>query len=805
MIRPAPFVLLASIAAAVGVAAQVGAQTAWKQPPKHVVDVLDAPPTPRVAVDPTGTRALLIAHDAYPPLEMLARPFLKLAGHRIDPGLGGRQRTMRSRGIEVLDFEPLSRRVVALPKDVAINSVQWSHDGARFAFTHDAADGIEVWVGDAATGTARPLAGLRAVDILSGPFGWLPGGGALLVRAVPKGRGPAPAAPPVPAGPVVEETSGKVSKVMTFQDLLRNAHDEALFEHYATTQLVVVDVATGAATPLGKPGLHTNATLSPDGSHWLVTRLVRPFSYRVPSLRFAQKTEVWSRDGAPVRAIAELPVQDEVPPQGVATGPRGVEWQPLMPATLVWVEALDGGDPLRKVPHRDRLMTLAAPFDGEPREVTKVRHRYAGLRWSSRPNQGMLAEFDRDRRWSTTWWLDLGAPAFGKPLFDLSVNDAYGDPGNPVMDLREDGTRVMRQDGDSVYLAGEGATESGDRPFLDRLDVKTGKSERLWRCAESGYESFVDFAGAGAGRIVVRSESRTDPPNYFLVPLPAGERVRLTDFEDPAPELTKVRKELLRYKRKDGVPLSGTLYLPPDFKEGERLPLVVWAYPLEYSDAGTAGQVRGSTRTFTRILGDSPLFFLLNGYAVLHDATMPVIGDPETMNDTFVEQIVSSAQAAVDAAAGKGVADPARACVAGHSYGAFMTANLLAHSEVFAAGIARSGAYNRSLTPFGFQSERRSYWEATDVYTRLSPFTWAHRINEPLLVIHGDADNNPGTHTMQSERLYQAIRGNGGTARLVLLPHESHGYRARESVLHVIAEMFEWADRHVKNRKPPER
>ena len=244
------------------------------------------------------------------------------------------------------------------------------------------------------------------------------------------------------------------------------------------------------------------------------------------------------------------------------------------------------------------------------------------------------------------------------------------------------------------------------------------------------------------------------------------------------------------------------LYLPVGYQKGTRLPVLLWAYPLEYSDPATAGQVRGSPNNFVFYRGTSPLFFLLQGYAVLMDATMPVVGDPETMNDTFVEQIVASAKAAIDKLAAMGVADTNRVLVGGHSYGAFMTANLLAHSDLFAAGIARSGAYNRSLTPFGFQSERRSFWEAKDVYAKVSPFTYANKINEPILLIHGEADNNQGTHTIQSERLYQAIRGNGGTARLVLLPHESHGYFARESVLHVLAEMLDWADQHVKNRTP---
>jgi dipeptidyl aminopeptidase/acylaminoacyl peptidase len=387
-----------------------------------------------------------------------------------------------------------------------------------------------------------------------------------------------------------------------------------------------------------------------------------------------------------------------------------------------------------------------------------------------------------------------------KVLFDLSMNDAYNDPGVPVTVSRPDGTTTILQDGDSIYLTGQGASPQGLRPFLDRLDLKTGDKKRLFHCGEGAFERVLSFVGDSRSMILISHETRTEPTNYFLVDLNSGKRTKLTDFQDPAPRLTGLKKELIKYRRDDGVPLSGTLYLPPDYQEGTRLPLIIWAYPLEYSDPATAGQVRSSTDTFTRLLGPSQLFFVTQGYAVFDNATMPVVGDPETMNDTYVEQISAAARAAIEVLDKKGVIDPRRVGVGGHSYGAFMTANLLAHTDLFAAGIARSGAYNRSLTPFGFQTERRSYWEAVNLYTKMSPFTYANKINEPILLIHGEADNNSGTFPIQSERLFQAIKGNGGTARLVMLPHESHAYRARESVLHVLAEMFDWADRYVKNR-----
>jgi dipeptidyl aminopeptidase/acylaminoacyl peptidase len=644
---------------------------------------------------------------------------------------------------------------------------------------------------------------VRVNDVLDSPFEWMNDSVTLLARLVPAGRGKPPERPRRPVGPIVEEASGKTSKLATYQDLLRNPHDEALFEHFGTTQLARVHSGTGAVTLVGKPGLYLSARPSPDEKYLLTTRLKRPFSYRVPAGYFARTTQVLDASGNVVRTISDLPVSDEVPTQGVPTGPRAAQWQMLHPARLVWVEALDGGDPLRKVPHREALFALAAPFSAKPAELLKVQHRFGGIEWTAERDEVLLSETDRDRRWRTTAHLHLGRPVESRRvIFDLSQRDAYKDPGSALRDRRADGQTVLLQDGTSIYLSGLGATPEGNRPFLDKLDLKTLAKERLYQSDATSNENVVTFLAGGRTTLLTRYESTTQPPNYYLVDLASKKRTAVTDYRDPAPELTGVKREILKYQRADGVPLSGMLYLPPGYKKGTRLPVLVWAYPLEYSDAGTAGQVRASPNSFVFYRGASPLFFLTQGYAVLMDATVPVVGDPETMNDTFVEQIVGAAKAAVDKLTELGVADPNRILVSGHSYGAFMTANLLAHTDLFAAGIARSGAYNRSLTPFGFQSERRSFWEASSIYMNLSPFSHATKIKEPLLLIHGAADNNSGTHTMQSERFYEAVKGGGGTVRLVLLPHESHGYLARESILHALAEMLDWADKHVKNRKP---
>ncbi len=774
------------------------AETRYKLPPREVVEIFDAPAPPTAVLSPRGDALLLVAVESNPPLALIAEPFLRLAGVRITPATSARRRTQRYTGLSLQPTEAGAAIAVALPQGAHIGLPVWSHDAKRFAFARDLADGVELWVGDAATGHAKPLSNLRLNDVLGPAFSWMPDNNWLLVRAIPKGRGPAPAEPRVPEGPVIDETAGKRSQVATYEDLLANEHDALLFEHYARSQMTLVDVASGAQRPVGEAGLNVFAKPSPDAKYLLLTRTQRPFSYRVPFQSFARTVEVWDAQGKRVATIADLPVSDEVPRQGVPTGPRAVSWQPLQLATLVWTEARDGGDPVKPASFRDELMTLSAPFAEKPRPLLRLKHRYQEIDWLGRRNQALVSERDRARRWVTTHLVDLAAPETDKLVFDRNVNDAYKDPGDPVKDYRPNGEELALQDGDRVYLAGNGASAEGDRPFLDALDLKTLQRERLFQSADGRFERFLGFVRASRSKSVIRSESPSEPPNEWTLDLKTHERQRLTAYQDPAPRLRGVKKELIKYTRKDGVALSGTLYLPADHKPGTRLPALLWAYPLEYSDADTAGQVRSSPSAFTRLSGPSPVFLVTQGYAVLMDATMPVVGDPETVNNTYVEQISESARAAVEKLDALGVADPKRVVVGGHSYGAFMTANLLAHTDIFVAGIAGSGAYNRTLTPFGFQTERRTFWEAGDVYMKMSPFVFANKINEPVLLTHGEADDNSGTFPIQSQRLFAAIRGNGGTARLVMLPHEAHGYRGRESVLHALAEMIDWADRWAK-------
>jgi dipeptidyl aminopeptidase/acylaminoacyl peptidase len=778
------------------------AQTTYRTPPAPIAEILEQPPLPFASTSPDGRLLLLQERALMPPIDELAAPMLRLAGMRINPatnGPAGGGATLT--GFRLRSLTDGTEVVVRTPQG-SLGPARWSPDGRWLTFTSTRDDRVEQWVANTASGETQRVA--AAVNEAAGGCQWLGDSRRLLCLTVPADRGPAPVEPRAPAGPTVQESRGREAPVRTFQDLLQNAHDDALFAYYMTSQPALVDASSGRATPLGSPAVYRDVTPSPDNRHFLVQRLRTPWSYLVPVWGFPLAIEVWNDRGQTVRHLADLPLADAIPIGGVRAGPRSLQWRPGHPAALVWVEALDDGDPRTEVEHRDRVVQLDAPFTGEPTELARTGERFGGLAWGE-GDVALLSDFDRRLRWQRTWVLRTERPREEpRLLWDRSTEDAYDDPGRPELRTTATGDRILLQDGDWIYLTGAGATPEGDRPFLDRLNLATFETERLWRSAPDAYETVVSVLDRDARRVLTRHESATLPPNYFVRDLTTRQRVAITDFDDPAPQLRGIDRQLVVYERADGVPLNGTLYLPPDYRPGERLPVVLWAYPREFVSADAAGQVRASDNRFTTIGGASHLFFLTQGYAVFDGPSMPIIGG-DTANDTYVEQLVASAQAAVDKLVDMGIGDPDRMGVGGHSYGAFMTANLLAHSDLFRAGIARSGAYNRTLTPFGFQNERRTYWEAPDVYTAMSPFMHAHRINQPVLLIHGEVDNNSGTFPMQSERLFHAINGLGGTARLVMLPHESHGYRARESVLHSLAEMIEWFDIHVKGTPAADR
>ena len=779
--------------------------SAYRMPPAAIAELVDAPLTPHIHLAPTRTWILLGMPANLPPIAELARPELRLAGLRIDPAADGPSRQQYYTDLTLKQIaDGTERAITGLPPHPRINYIDWSPDGTHIAFAVREERGIALWVAEVESGKARSLTEPRLNAIFGMPHVWHPDSQRLVCTLIPDDRGEPPEPPSVPSGPVAQENLGAQAPSRTYQDLLKNGHDEELFAYYATSQAAWVEL-DGKVRPIGPDGLLRSVEPSPDGRYLLAETFHPPFSYLVPHYRFPHRVEIWNADGELVSLLADLPLAEGVPIDfdAVPEGPRAFSWRADAPAEIAWIEALDGGDPRREAEVRDRLCSLDAPFVGEPIGRIDLEFRFAGISWGHR-DLALIAERWWKTRQTRTWRLDPSQPQEEpRMLFDRSWEDRYSDPGAPLTQPTATGTRVLLTDaeGDALYLVGAGASPEGDRPFLDRLDIRSGESERLWRSEAPYYESPSQLLDVEKLQLLARREGVAEQPNYFIRDLREGETRQLTDFPHPTPQLKDVHKELIRYRREDGAQLTATLYLPPGKKpEDGPFPLLLWAYPREFKSADAAGQVTDSPYRFVHIQWASPLYLLAHGYAVLDGPTMPIIGEgDQEANDTYVEQLTASAQAAIDEMVRRGVAEPGRIAAGGHSYGAFMTANLLAHTDLFRAGIARSGAYNRTLTPFGFQAEERTIWEAPEVYAAMSPFMHVDKIAAPLLLIHGEADDNSGTFPLQSERLYNALKGHGGTTRLIMLPHESHGYRGRESVMHMLWEMATWLDEYVKN------
>ncbi|OLF75520.1 peptidase S9 prolyl oligopeptidase [Maricaulis sp. W15] len=785
-------------------AVPVMAQDPYRLPPQEIIDIVDAAPSPFTSLSPARDTLLLMQREALPPVAELARPMERLAGLRLDATLNGRHGPRSVVGLSLVDLDSGAERRVDLPDDAGISNISWSPDGSQIAFVMTRNDQLSLWVVDVETARARQLV-RSGINAVFSPIDWMPDGERLLVSLVDPDRGAMPERPRVPIGPVTQEASGYEAPVRTYQDLLADEHDAALFAWLATTQLALVNT-TGRTRvrEIGEPGLYYSAEPAPGGDYILIGEMEQPFSYQVPWSRFPDRVFVIDMEGDEVATIARQPLADNVPIGGVITGRRSIGWQAAAAASLTWAEALDGGDPRVETDQRDSVWALEAPFDGAPVEILRTEDRYYGTQFTSEGQLGFSMEYDRDTRVIRRWLVDFADPSVAPRLAEeRNYQDSYANPGSALTVRNAYGQNVVGVHEGYMYMAGEGATPGGDRPFLNRVSFDTFETTEIWRNSGENYEEVIGLTSPDASSFLTRWEDPVTPPNVRWHR--AGEdTVEITQFENPHPQLNEISRQLITYEREDGVPLSATLYLPADYEEGDTLPVLVWGYPLEYNDASTAGQVSGSPYEFTRVAGTSPRFLVTQGYALLENATMPIVGDdPETVNDTFIQQLVLSAEAARDVTVEMGFGDGERLAIAGHSYGAFMTAHLLAASDVFRAGIARSGAYNRTLTPFGFQSERRTFWAAPETYFELSPFMHADQINEPMLMIHGQMDNNSGTYPMQSERMFAAVKGNAGTARLVMLPYESHGYRGRESILHVLAESIDWLDRWVKPVEDP--
>ena len=773
----------------------------YKIPPEVIKNLVEADPQPSLNLNNKGTLGIILRRDGYQSITDLAKDELRIAGTRLDPVRYTSSRMTYYKSFSILDVKSGSEIEVEYPKNGKFSYFNWSPDEKKIAYTNTTDDGVELWVLDIETKKSTRLSDILINDINVKPFQWFNSSDEILISL--RCNEKKPVISKVPSGPIIQETNNQNAPSRTYQDLIKNKNEEILFEHYSCVSLVKISLDIKNISIVEK-GMIKEYDLSPDNEFLMIKTIKKPFSYLVPYYRFPYNVKVINLLNGSSSLIAEIPI-DEVRPKGfdaTRSGIRSVSWRNDLGSELYWVEANDNGDPKNNVEFRDIIYTLSKPFNSEKKELAKTKLRFRSIRWSN-SGYALLSERLWKNRSEMTSLINTDSRSLDKVLFDRKYDDIYSDPGSPILIKNNFGRNVFQIRKNSILMIGQGGSPEGYRPFLSSFNIKNLETKIIFRSEAPYYERPIKLFDQNEKIIITSRESKSDNPNYFIRNIQSNTLERITNFKNPYEKLNDLKKEVINYKREDEIDLSSIVYTLKSYdpaKEG-RLPVLIWAYPREYTSKKVASQVRNSPYRFTRISYGSPIFWALRGYAVMASTEMPIVGfDGDQPNDSFRKQLVMNARAAIDKIVDMGIGDRERVGVGGHSYGAFMTANLLAHSDLFAAGIARSGAYNRTLTPFGFQREERTYWEAPELYNYMSPFMHADKVNEPILLIHGEEDNNSGTFPIQSIRFYNAIKGHGGTSKLVMLPKESHGYRAKESILHTLYEMDSWLEKFVKNK-----
>ncbi|HET9744142.1 MAG TPA: prolyl oligopeptidase family serine peptidase [Chitinophagaceae bacterium] len=780
------------------------AQDGYKTPPKEIMDLVLVKPTPNVSVDDKAEWMLFTQSNSYPSIEELSRPELRIAGLRINPNNFAPSRQTFINDLWLKNVSSNKEfRITGLPSPLMAGSVNWSPNDKKVAFTHTTSSKVDLYVIDVATQKATKV-NKQPLNTITGSYQWIDDN-TLLYRTIVKPVNAAPPKSAVPSGPAVQENYGKASPRPTFQDMIKNPYDEKLFEFYGTTQLV--RNVSGAETKIGQPSIYLTVSVSPDKKYMMVRTIKKPFSYLVPANGFPSTVVITDMNGRQIKVLAELPSSETAPSgnDNVQNVPRAFEWRDDEAATVIWCMPLDSGLIKTKVDYHDAVYSLSAPFSGQPKELFKTEMRYRSVNWGNK-NVALFIEALTGKQFSR---INRFNPSTGQveKLVERNTTDNYANPGFPVTEKNQFGRDVIKliDNGNKLLMNNPvGASPKGDLPFLATFDLNTRKLDIIWRSPEGYFESVVRVLDPDKLELLTRKENEKEVPNYWIKNLKSKIADRqITNFTNPYPQMEGVTKQKIKYKREDGVDLTGDLYLPKgyDAKKDGKLPVIMWAYPAEFNSPADAAQIRGSEHRFTYVGYGSPVCYVTQGYAVLNNAEMPIVATDKDKkpNDNFVDQLRMNAEAAINKLDEMGVGDRDRVAVGGHSYGAFMTANLLAHTKLFKAGIARSGAYNRTLTPFGFQNEDRTYWQSPNIYNDMSPFMHADKIKTPILLVHGELDNNTGTYPIQSERMFNAIKGHGGTVRFVLLPYESHGYAAKENILHLLYEQYAWVERYVKN------
>ena len=780
----------------------------YQKPPPEILELVDITLPPRVLIDENKNFMIYLYRNSYKSIDELSSPEIKLAGLRLNPNSNSRSRTNYYNNIMISKMDQIdksAKQIKGLPKNPKLANIKWSPDQTKIAMTNTKEEGVELWYIDLEKLTAKKLTGPKLNASLGDVITWYQDSKNILTKFKLKNSPDIiDGEDVVPTGPIISSNDGKKAQNRTYQDLLKNEVDEKNFETLARSVLSKVFLK-GKTKLLAKKNLYHEIDFSPDGKFILISIIQKPFSYLVPYYRFPMKYAIYSSKGKELTVLHEVPLIEDLPKgfMAVRTGPRNFSWRSDRPSNLIFVEALDGGNPETDIKYRDEIFEVGYPFKQNKVSLLKTINRFYRIDWC---NDTLALGYDY-------WWNSRNTKTYifspsntnkePKIIIDRNYQDRYNDPGSFVKRRNFYGKSILAMNKQNLYLMGDGFRDDGQFPFIDQLNLESLKKVRLYESSfKDKKEDLLDFE-ADNNMILTRIESASEYPNYFFRDLKTDSLTKITDFENPFLSIMDVSKEVIEYKRSDGIDLSATLYLPKgyDINKKQKLPMIMWAYPREFKDNKSASQITQNKNEFTFPYWGSPIYWLTRGYVVLDDVSFPIIGEGDNQpNDNFRKQLVDNASSAINRVYELGYIDKEKVAIGGHSYGAFMVANLLSHSKLFAAGIARSGAYNRTLTPFGFQSEERNYWEAPDTYYNMSPFMHAEKVKTPLLLIHGEEDNNSGTYPLQSERYFNALKGLGATTRLVMLPKESHSYRAKESIMHMLWEQDRWLERYVKNK-----
>jgi dipeptidyl aminopeptidase/acylaminoacyl peptidase len=747
--------------------------------------------------------------------------------------------TFGMNGLRVYSFEQRQLKDIPIPADTIVSDMMWSPDGGKVAFLAHRPEGTRVWTADVATGKTSPLGDAFVMATLTGRRGrgtpatsgsrmlqWTPKG-TVITLLVPSDRGPEPERG-VPKSPIIRRTREKPSPTRTQPFLLKDEHDMALFRYYTTAQMA--ELAPGKAPrKIGEPAVYMGFSSSPDGQYILAEKLVEPFSFIVGYSSFPNRLDVMDLDGKVVSNIREIPLQENQTrrsSQVLQDFPREVVWHPSG-ATLgfLWKEEKkrdeegEESEDEERTPRRDRIMSLAPPFDMSQVKLhvlnTDKDQSFNGIRYAMEGDFAFVTVRDSDNENGEStekivaYHLGRDDPTEQIVVPEYDPDDIIDHPGEILTQRTQNGIvyALTSSKGGQVYLEGDGLKEDfKPQPFVDRVAIGGGQKERVFEGGKDMYERPLVPLDPDLSQMIVARESKAEFPNSYLWS-PSGSMNKLTANQDPFPEITGVKRVDFTFTRRDGLEIQGRISLPVGYQEGTRVPAMFWTYPSEYSSEKEYEEDAIRDRNHNRFTHLSYLrwsdIWLSQGYALVHP-DVPIIDKGNTYNDNYVQHMVDSLYAAIRKVDQMGYIDVDRIGHGGHSYGAFATANLLAHTPFFKAGIAGNGAYNRSLTPMGFQSERRFIWDTHGLYLEMSPFFQADRIDTPILLYHGADDNNTGTFPIQSDRLIQALTGLGKTAVLYKYPYESHSPRAKATYMDIWARWLEWFDKYVKNPTEPE-